>query len=61
MAHVARITVAEVTGQPTKKGVLELRASGLTWRAVAQKLGKTEAATISRAGVLKARELRAKT
>ena len=37
--------------------MLELRASGLTWRAVAQKLGRTEAATISRAGLLKSREL----
>jgi hypothetical protein len=40
--------------------MLELRASGLTWRAVAQKLARTEAATISRAGLLKARELDAK-
>jgi hypothetical protein len=65
MAHVARITVAEVTVDKPwtaddERLMLELRASGLTWRAVAQKLGKTEAATISRAGVLKARELRAK-
>jgi len=40
--------------------MLELRASGLTWRVVAQKLSRTEAATISRAGQLKARELDAK-
>jgi hypothetical protein len=65
VAHVNRVTVAEViVDKPwtadDERLMLELRASGLTWRVVAQKLSRTEAATISRAGQLKARELDAK-
>jgi hypothetical protein len=33
--------------------LLALRAAGLKWYVVAKKLGRTEAATISRAGTLK--------
>jgi hypothetical protein len=62
MAHVTRVAVADVTVDKPwtandERLMLELRASGLTWRVVAQRLGRTEAATISRAGLLKAREL----
>jgi hypothetical protein len=33
--------------------LLALRAAGLKWYVIAKKLGRTEAATISRAGTLK--------
>jgi hypothetical protein len=36
----------------------QLRATGMQWSVVAKKLNKTEAATISRAGVLAIRRLR---
>jgi hypothetical protein len=35
--------------------LLELRVAGLTWHAVAQRLGRTEAATQSRAKILQLR------
>jgi hypothetical protein len=65
VAHITRVTAAKVTANKPwtaddERLMLELRASGLTWRTVAQKLGRTEAATISRVGLLKARELDAK-
>jgi hypothetical protein len=43
---------------PEEEGkLLALRAVGLKWYLVAKKLGRTEAATISRAGVLKVQRL----
>jgi hypothetical protein len=37
--------------------LIALRAVGLPWHIVAKKLGRTEAATVSRAGMLKLRRL----
>jgi hypothetical protein len=34
------------------KQLIALRAEGLKWQVVAKKLGRTEAATVSRAGTL---------
>jgi hypothetical protein len=49
---------AEARGKPTvdaRGRMLQLRATGATWRAVANKLGGTEAATTSHAVVTKSR------
>jgi hypothetical protein len=35
------------------KELLALRAAGIRWYLIAKKLGRTEVATVSRAGVLK--------
>jgi hypothetical protein len=43
-----------------EKMMLDLRASGMSWHLIAKKLGRTEVATMSRAGVVKARESNAK-
>jgi hypothetical protein len=35
--------------------LLELRATGLTWRAVAKKVGRSEASVVTRVAIMKAR------
>jgi hypothetical protein len=35
--------------------LLELRATGLTWRAIAKKVGRSEASVVTRVAIMKAR------
>ncbi len=39
---------------------LELRATGLTWRAIAKKVGRSEASVMTRLAIMKARVVREK-
>ena len=41
-----------------ERQLLELRATGLTWRAIAKKIGRTEASVVTRVGIMKARSER---
>jgi hypothetical protein len=57
-ARIAAVRLA-ITSEPwtpeDETKLLELRVAGLTWHAVAQRLGRTEAATQSRKKILQLR------
>jgi DNA-binding NarL/FixJ family response regulator len=38
-----------------ERQLLELRATGLTWRAIAKKVGRSEASVVTRVTIMKAR------
>jgi hypothetical protein len=38
-----------------ERQLLELRATGLTWRAIAKKVGRSEASVVTRVAIMKAR------
>jgi len=38
-----------------ERQLLELRATGLTWRAIAKKVGRSEASVMTRLAIMKAR------
>jgi DNA-binding NarL/FixJ family response regulator len=38
-----------------ERELLELRATGLTWRAIAKKVGRSEASVVTRVAIMKAR------
>jgi len=38
-----------------ERQLLELRATGLTWRAIAKKVGRSEASVVTRVGIMKTR------
>ena len=38
-----------------ERQLLELRATGLTWRAIAKKVGRSEATVVTRVAIMKAR------
>ncbi len=41
--------------QEDERRLLELRATGLTWRAIAKQIGRSEASVVTRVVVMKAR------
>jgi hypothetical protein len=43
-----------------ERQLLELRATGLTWRAIAKKVGRSEASVVTRVTIMKARTDREK-
>jgi hypothetical protein len=62
LGQLPRIAAAEMTDRPwTAKDdeeLLTLRAAGMKWHVVAKRLGRTEAATITRGVTLKKRDQR---
>lgn len=38
-----------------ERELLELRATGLTWRAIAKKVGRSEASVVTRVAIMKSR------